>query len=107
MYKILANQSAKNKINLSPDIDGQIVFALQEFNKDRTEMWSAITTLQCLLLKLGYVIKVRTDGVQDIIIVEYCHDEQLDPWGCASLEWLTNEEYEQLVKLRENILEEL
>jgi len=55
------------------------------------EMWEDIKRFIKLLLSNDYTMVIRDDDV-DIIVIEYEHNELVEPWGCANPHWLTEEE---------------
>jgi len=56
-----------------------------------------------LLLEEDYVAVVRYDepGL-GIVVIEFEHDNNLDDWGCTRPMWVTPEEAEKIVCMREN-----
>ena len=81
----------------------EIVFALEDYREKittsdleaRTMMWQDIAKQLEILTKNNYVAIVYDDDV-DIIVIQYEHDEHIEPWGCANPYWLTEEDVELL-----------
>lgn len=66
------------------------------YDKAKEEMWKDIGTFLQLLVKNENVAVIRQEET-DIIIIEYEHDENVDSWGCANPQWVTESEYYEMI----------
>lgn len=80
----------------------QIVFTTDRYNGDRDAMYSAIGSQLKLLMDNDYTCKIFDDA-QDIIVIQYDHDNRRDDWGGPYLEWLTEEELELILSNRDEL----
>lgn len=100
------NCVAVDKFDIKPSIDGKICIATQESRITKDELYKDLATILELLLKHQYVCKVRQEE-QDILIIEYTHDEAIEGWGCPQLCWLTPEEVDLIEDNREVLADTL
>lgn len=78
----------------------QINFYLDHYNDNRDVMWIDISKQLQVLTRAGYIAKVYADeGMDDIIIIQY--HEQEEELASGICEWLTWDEYEQVLSERE------
>lgn len=71
----------------------QIVFCKDDYNGDKDKLFQVITTQVRILLDAGYLVIVRYDEPElGIVVVEFEHNEYLDPWGAAYPVWMTEDE---------------
>jgi len=72
------------------------------FNPDdytnKASMWEDIAILQKMLLRSGKVIRVRQE--EDLVIVEWTHDNRNDYFGGTELEFLTEDEMDLIDRMR-------
>lgn len=80
----------------------QIVFSIKDFDDSKEELFKAVSKQLELLLTAGYIAVVRYDepGV-GIVSIEYEHNEYLEYWGGYSPIWITQEEEDQIITMRE------
>ena len=78
----------------------EIVLTENDYNKDRNALFDAVAKQINILLSSGYICTVRAEE-SSVIIIDFEHDENIDPWGAPNPIWLTEEEissYYELVK---------
>ncbi len=79
----------------------EIVFSR---GKDETkeELFQRVGEQLKLLLEAGYIAVVRYDepGL-GIIAISFEHDDTIESWGCVQPMWVTPEEAEKIVDMRE------
>lgn len=84
----------------------EIVFSR---GKDETkeELFQRVGEQLKLLLEAGYLAVVRYDepGL-GIVVIEFEHNEYLEPWGGNVPMWVTSEEYEGVWRIRNEKNEE-
>lgn len=68
----------------------QIVFTAEEFG-GKEGLYNAVAQQLRLLMDSGYIAVVRLDEV-DIVVIEFEHNERLNPWGGATPVWLMEDE---------------
>lgn len=80
----------------------KIVFAKKE-EETKEDFFNKIGEQLKLLLDSGYIAVVRYEepGL-GIVVIEYEHDDNLVYWGCAQPMWVTPEEGEGIILIREN-----
>lgn len=78
----------------------QIVFT-KDYYGSRDDMYSAIATQVKLLMDNAYTCKIYDDD-QDIVIIQYAHDNRIEDWGDIYLEWLTADEWETILASRDD-----
>jgi len=80
----------------------EIVFCRKD-DETKEELFQRVGEQLKLLLGAGYLAVVRYDepGI-GVIVIEYQHDENLDYWGCVQPMWVTPEEAEKIICMREN-----
>lgn len=75
----------------------KIVFTKDEFGD---ELWNTVGEQVRLLLKAGYDIKIYDDEPAfNIVVIEYNHATYKD-YGNDRLEWVTDEEYDNILAAR-------
>jgi len=68
-----------------------MVFTEDKYNNDLKAMWRDVGEFIRILITNGYIVSVRDDDY-NIIVVEF---EEGDPeFGCPTLQWLDPEEFE-------------
>lgn len=78
----------------------QIVFSKERFTNE-VEMFTEIGKQLQVLLHQGYIAVVRCDEPSiGITVIEFEHDEYLEPWGCSAPMWVTEEEFEEILNKR-------
>lgn len=83
-------------VMVEPEVN-KIVFSPDNYNT-RDEMWKDIADLQCTLLRNGQIVRVRQE--EQLVIVEYIHDNNVEWFGGTCLEFLTEDELELITSMR-------
>lgn len=80
----------------------KITFSKKE-EETKEDFFNKIGEQLKLLLDAGYIAVVRYDepGL-GIVVIEYEHDDNLGFWGCSQPVWITPEEEEGIIRIREN-----
>lgn len=79
----------------------EIVFS-REKNETKEELFQRVGEQLKLLLEAGYLAVVRYDepGL-GIVVINFEHNDILENWGCIQPMWVTPEEAEKIVDMRE------
>lgn len=86
----------------------EMIFSIKQYkwqNSDeeaRDLMWQDIAKFLQLLTKNQYIAVVYDDD-NDVIIIQYEHNEINEYWGDPNPRWLTDEEYDKIANERENL----
>ncbi len=80
----------------------EIVFCKKN-EETKEELFQRVSKQLELLLEAGYIAVVRYDepGL-GIIVIEFEHDERLEYWGCSQPMWVTPEEADKIICMRED-----
>ena len=70
-----------------------LTFARKNFDNEQ-QFKKAVSDFLFLLLQTGNIARVRQE--EDLVIVDYTHDESLDAYGGSQLLFVTGEEAEEL-----------
>ena len=94
---VFLNDTGIESVRLNtPDINN---FVFDCINQGSEEMYKDIIDFIKMLLKYGNTCKIYLDE-EEIVVVEYGHDNRTDDWGSPNLEWITDEETEILNDFR-------
>lgn len=79
----------------------KIVFAKKD-RETKEELFKKVGAQLQLLLDAGYYAVVRYDepGL-GIVVIEFEHNDFLEPWGSNIPMWVTSEEYEGVWRIRD------
>lgn len=79
----------------------EIVF-LRKDDETKEELFQRVGEQLKLLLEAGYLAVVRYDepGL-GIVVIDFEHNDILDDWGCVQPMWVTPEEADKIVCMRE------
>ena len=78
----------------------EMVFTSERYD-NMEDMWHDIAQFIKLLLSNDYTMVIRDDDV-NIIVIEYEHNELVEPWGCPNPHWFTEEEAYSIEQLNES-----
>lgn len=67
-----------------------LTFNPEEYDNDVDNMWEDVIELQKMLLRTGNTVRVRQED--DLVIVEWTHDNSRQYFGGTYLEFLTEDE---------------
>lgn len=88
-------------------IDGTICLYVDD-KHSVCEVNNDLASIIEILTKYDYVCKVKKEVNDDTIsIIEYCHDEAQDSWGCPNLMWVNQEEAEMISQYREDLAQNI
>lgn len=79
----------------------EIVFCKDLYDNSRDKMYQAIAKQLAILMENQYVCKVYDDD-NDIVVLQFEHDEKKDYLGGMELRWLTQEELGEVERFRLN-----
>ena len=85
----------------------EIVFNIELYQYNNTYeeakslMWEDITKFLVILMKNDQVAVIRDDDT-DIIVIQYNHDEHKESWGSLNPYWITDEDYDVHLYLKEH-----
>lgn len=72
----------------------EMVFSINAY-ETADDMWQDITQFIRLLIKNEYIMTIRDDDV-DVIVIEYEHNELIEYWGVVNPYWLSEEEVDSI-----------
>lgn len=73
----------------------EIAFSIDRYDGKRDEMYKDIMIHLSMLMKNEYICKVREEEGQ-VVVIEFEHDNNIEPWGGPDLVWVDQETLEQL-----------
>lgn len=76
----------------------EIVFVITDYqlynepaSEARVKMWEDISSLMQILMRAGYIMVIYEDS-ENIVVIQYEHNERRDPMGYANPCWITEDE---------------
>lgn len=86
------------KKNHEPEYNS-FVFSIEHYNTV-DDMWKDIISFIRIAQKQDLICVIRTEITDEVIVVEYEHDESIESWGVSNPYWITQDEYCEIINQR-------